>query len=69
VTKIAGSGFGFISQRHRSVDPEPDPNQNVMDPQHWKIERKNFIYLLHAISRYYGYNSIMIHHRWAPIKQ
>ncbi len=30
-TKIAGSGF--ISQRHGSADP--DPHQNVMDPEHW----------------------------------
>jgi hypothetical protein len=30
--KIAGS----ISQRHGSADPnpDPDPHQNVMDPQH-----------------------------------
>jgi hypothetical protein len=35
--KIAGSGSdsGSISQRHRSADP--DPHQNVMDPQHWNI--------------------------------
>ncbi len=34
--KIAGSGFGSISQRHRSADlvQDPDPHQNVMDPQH-----------------------------------
>ncbi len=31
VTKIAGSGS--IRQRHGSVDP--DPLQNVMDPEHW----------------------------------
>jgi hypothetical protein len=31
MTKIAGSGSGFISQRHGSADP--DPHQNVMDPQ------------------------------------
>jgi hypothetical protein len=31
--KIAGSGSGFISQRHGSADP--DRHQNVMDPQHW----------------------------------
>ncbi len=31
VTKLAGSGY--ISQRHGSADP--DPPQNVMDPQHW----------------------------------
>jgi hypothetical protein len=31
--KIAGSGSGSISQRHGSADP--DPHQNVMDPQHW----------------------------------
>jgi hypothetical protein len=30
MTKIAGSGS--ISQRHGSADP--DPHQNVMDPQH-----------------------------------
>ncbi len=38
--KIAGSGSasgsesGSISQRHGSADP--DPHQNVMDPQHWQ---------------------------------
>jgi hypothetical protein len=32
---IAGSGSASrsISQRHGSADP--DPHQNVMDPQHW----------------------------------
>jgi hypothetical protein len=34
VMKIAGSGS--ISQRHGSADP--DPHQNVMDPQHWCLE-------------------------------
>jgi hypothetical protein len=24
-----------MSQRHGSGDPDPDPPQNVMDPQHW----------------------------------
>ncbi len=35
--KIAGSGSesGSISQRHGSADPNPDPPQNVMEPQHW----------------------------------
>ncbi len=32
MTKIAGSGSESISERHRSADP--DPHQNVMDPQH-----------------------------------
>ncbi len=32
MTKIAGSGSGSSSQRHGSADP--DPHQNVMDPQH-----------------------------------
>jgi hypothetical protein len=32
MTKIAGSGF--ISQMPGSADPDPDPHQNVMDPQH-----------------------------------
>jgi hypothetical protein len=30
--KIAGSGS--IRQRHGSADPDPDPLQNVMDPEH-----------------------------------
>jgi hypothetical protein len=33
MTKIAGSGS--ISQKHGSEDPDPDPPQNVMDPEHW----------------------------------
>jgi hypothetical protein len=33
MVKIEGSGS--ISQRHGSSDPDPDPHQNVMDPQHW----------------------------------
>jgi hypothetical protein len=32
--KIEGSGSGSISQRHGSADPDLDPHQNVMDPQH-----------------------------------
>jgi hypothetical protein len=32
MTKIIGSGS--ISQRHGFADPDPDPHQNVMDPQH-----------------------------------
>ncbi len=38
--KITGSGSasgsesGSIGQRHGAVDPDPDPHQNVMDPQH-----------------------------------
>jgi hypothetical protein len=37
MTKIAGSGSesGSISQRHGSADP--DPHQNVMDPQHYSV--------------------------------
>jgi len=30
--KIEGSESGSVSQRHGSADP--DPHQNVMDPQH-----------------------------------
>jgi hypothetical protein len=32
MTKIAGSGS--ISERRGSAEPDPDPHQNVMDPQH-----------------------------------
>ncbi len=43
MTKIAGSGSrsGSISQRHGSEDPDPDPPQNVMDPQHWYVGKNN----------------------------
>jgi hypothetical protein len=34
MTKIAGSGSGSISHRHGSADLDPNPHQNVMDPQH-----------------------------------
>jgi hypothetical protein len=32
----SGVGSGFVSQRYRSP-PDPDPHQNVTDPQHWQI--------------------------------
>jgi hypothetical protein len=37
MTKIAESGSESqsIIQGHGSADPDPDPHQNVMDPQHW----------------------------------
>jgi hypothetical protein len=28
-------GVGSISQRYLSRNPDPDPHQNVTDPQHW----------------------------------
>ena len=44
MTKIAGSGSesGSISQRNGSVDPDPNPHQNAMDPQHC-FSRKNTV--------------------------
>jgi hypothetical protein len=33
LTKIAGSASGYISQRHGPADP--DPYQNVTEPQHF----------------------------------
>jgi hypothetical protein len=40
--KIEGSGSGSITggQRHGSADP--DPHQNVMDPQHCWMQYSNF---------------------------
>jgi hypothetical protein len=32
--KVVGSGSGSISQKFGS--PDPDPHQNVRDPQHWR---------------------------------
>ncbi len=34
MTKTAGSGSESICQRHGSADPDPDPRQYVMEPQH-----------------------------------
>ncbi len=58
MTKIAGSWSesesGFISQRHGFADP--DPQQNVMDPQPWKAEWKTSsesqMWIFHNIGRY-----------------
>ncbi len=36
--KIAGSGSRSISQMHGSADPDPDPHQNVMDPEHCFVD-------------------------------
>jgi hypothetical protein len=48
MTKIAGSGsesgYGSISQRQGSADPDPDPLQNVMDLQHCKEEVNNLMF-------------------------
>jgi hypothetical protein len=40
MTKIAGSGSN--NQRHGSADP--DPPQNVMDPEHWHREEGMRLY-------------------------
>ncbi len=34
MTKLSGYRSGSISQRHGSADPDPDPHQNIMDPEH-----------------------------------
>jgi hypothetical protein len=39
MTKIAGSGS--ISQKHGSEDPDPDPPQNAMDPEHCFKEKSH----------------------------
>ncbi len=47
-----GSGSGLtskrygsrsISQRHGSSDPDPDPHQNVMDPEHCQKKSSKFL--------------------------
>jgi hypothetical protein len=45
-SKIAGSGSesGSISQKHGSEDP--DPPQNVMDPEHWLEDERGFYWSL-----------------------
>jgi hypothetical protein len=37
-----GSESGSISQRLGSADPDPDPCQNVMDPQHWFLQLQHY---------------------------
>jgi hypothetical protein len=37
MVKIEGSGSGSINRRHGSAEPDPDPHQNVMDPQTLQI--------------------------------
>jgi hypothetical protein len=45
--KVEGSASGSIIQRHGSADP--DPHQNVMDPQHWLLD---LFYLMLVRARY-----------------
>jgi hypothetical protein len=53
MTKIAGSrsepGSRSISQLNGSGDPDPDPHQNVMDPQHLGV-----LYYLYPLSGLYS---------------
>ncbi len=58
MTKIAGSGSesGSISQRYGSADPDPDPQKNVMDPQHWWIY--SVVLLLRIINECVGKEAI-----------
>jgi hypothetical protein len=55
MTKIAGSGS--ISQRYVSADPDPDPLQNVMDPEHCFIrsgsENSNFLLMIGIFFTFY----------------
>jgi hypothetical protein len=57
MTKIAGSGS--ISQRHGSPFPDPDPYQNVTDPQHWfqqslgPKKTRSFWLFAKAVKKYY----------------
>ena len=45
MTKIEASGSGSIGKRHESADP--NPYQNVIDPQYWWEQyRKNDSHLL-----------------------
>jgi hypothetical protein len=52
VTKIAGSGS--ISQKHGSEDPDadPDPPQNVMDPEHWLQGWEGYWKTVNGVGRY-----------------
>jgi hypothetical protein len=34
---VSASESGSISQRHGSADPDPEPLQNVMDPENCQI--------------------------------
>ncbi len=45
--KIAGSGS--IRQRHGSANPDPDPHQNVMDPEHWLLQSINSLRICGAM--------------------
>jgi hypothetical protein len=47
MTKIAGSGSGFVSQRRVNADPDQDPYQIVMSPQHLSLRlMKMYLILL-----------------------
>ncbi len=55
MAKIAASGS--ISQRHGSADPNPDPRQKVMVPEHWKKEKKGLVACCHFLYLFFHYSS------------
>jgi hypothetical protein len=43
--KLMKKEFRSVSQRYGSGNPDPDPHQNVKDPQHWTKEKVSFFIL------------------------
>jgi hypothetical protein len=66
MTNIEGSesGSGSISQRHGSKDPDPDPPQNVMDPQHWPEPKEIFSAPQHSLYTRVGFLYSTRGHFW-----
>jgi hypothetical protein len=68
--KIEGSGSASESDplvrgmawMHGSADPDPDPHQNVMDP-----EQDNLKTMLHQFSFYSVYGSSTLHSKYSYI--
>jgi hypothetical protein len=46
VGPLSESGSGSTIQRHGSADLDPDPHQNVMDPQHCVKQSSTLFYLV-----------------------
>ncbi len=52
MTKIAGSGS--ICQRHEAADPDldPDPHQNVMDPQQCRTDIRKYSFAVRTVEHW-----------------
>ncbi len=59
----SGVGSGSISKRYGFGDTDPDPHQNVTDPQHWLADRCSLatrLYLAYEKHCFFEFHSSVV---------